>query len=59
MKKSSELISNKPSVTLHPIVVLYKRNFQDENNEEDLGYLSHVAIMDDRPHNASSVFAIL
>ena len=50
---------NKTSVTMHPIVVLYKRNVQDEDNEEDIGCLSYVAIMDDRPHNASSVFAIL
>ena len=49
---------NKRSVTLHPIVVYYERSVQDENNEENLGCLSNVAIMDNRPHNASSVFAI-
>ena len=50
---------NKNYVTLHPIVVHYKRNVQVEDNEEDLGCLSYVAIMDVRPHNVSSVFAIL
>ena len=50
---------NKKSVILHPIVVLYKRNVQDEDNAKNLGWLPYVAIMDDRPHNASSVLAIL
>ena len=50
---------NKNSVTLHPIVVPYKRNVQDEDNEEAPGCLSYVAIVDDSAHNASSVFAIL
>ena len=47
------------SVTLYPIVVHYKRNVQDEDNEEALECLSYVAIVDDRAHNASYAFAIL
>ena len=30
---------NKNSVTLHPVEVHYKRNVQDEENDEDLGCL--------------------
>ena len=50
---------NENSVTLHSVVVLYKRNIQDEDNAEDIGCLSYVASMDDRPHNASSGIAVL
>ena len=57
VKKSAYF--NENSATLHRIVVHYKRNVQDVDNEEDLECLSYVAIVDDRPHNASSVFAIL
>ena len=39
------------------MVVHYKR--KDEENEEDLGCLLYVAIVDDKAHNASTMFAIL
>ena len=57
--ESSPLTSTKTCVTQHPVVVHYKRNVQDEDNEEAPGCLSYVVIVDDRTHNASSVFAIL
>ena len=45
-KKFSPLISTK-TVTLHPLVVYYK-NAQDEDAEEDLGCRSYITILDDR-----------
>ena len=54
VKKSSPLTSTK---TLSHLIQFYKRNVQDKDHKENLRCLPDVAITDDRPHNANSVFA--
>ena len=50
---------NKNYVTLHPLVVHYKKNTHNKDDEEDIRCRSYIGILDDRSHNASTIFAIL